>query len=191
MQKTENKKQTITGDMLIGEIVQKYPLFSEVAAKYGLHCAGCHFSPMETVENGSLGHGMEREHYEMMLNEVNEKLAGVKPIESNPDGVTVTAAAHAKLKEVIAKQGKDASYGLRVKVTATGNGLLAYDLSFDNQTDASDKVFEDNNLKVFVDAGSLALFKGSTIDYVDTGMQAGLKINNPHATSACGCGHPH
>ena len=51
----------ITKDMPIGEVVERYPEAAEVLTAYGLHCVGCHVSPFETVEQGALGHGMERQ----------------------------------------------------------------------------------------------------------------------------------
>jgi iron-sulfur cluster assembly accessory protein len=41
---------------------------------------------------------------------------------------------------------------------------------------------------VLVDAISLTYLTGSEIDYVNDLISASFKINNPNATSACGCG---
>lgn len=53
------RKPLVTKDMLIADVIQKYPGTAEVFTKYGIHCAGCHFSSAETIEQGLAGHRME------------------------------------------------------------------------------------------------------------------------------------
>ena len=48
--------------------------------------------------------------------------------------------------------------------------------------------FEQDGLKIFVDTKSLTFLKGSTIDYVDGGLNKGIKFLNPNAKAVCGCG---
>ena len=61
----------ITKDMLIGEVVEKYPKTAEVFFKNGLQCLGCAMAGMETIEQGAKGHGMD---IEKLMKELNEKL---------------------------------------------------------------------------------------------------------------------
>jgi hybrid cluster-associated redox disulfide protein len=67
--------QHIHKDMAMGEIVMRYPETIPVILSHGLHCIGCHVSPYESIEQGSLGHGMSEEEFEMLLKEVNEAAA--------------------------------------------------------------------------------------------------------------------
>lgn len=67
--------QYINKDMTMGEIVTKYPETIPVILSHGLHCIGCHVSPYESIEQGSLGHGMSEEEFESLLKEVNEAAA--------------------------------------------------------------------------------------------------------------------
>jgi len=65
------KKQEITKDILIGELIEKYPESAEVLAKHGFHCIGCTLSPYETLEAGAAVHGIP---LEPLLKEVNEAI---------------------------------------------------------------------------------------------------------------------
>jgi hybrid cluster-associated redox disulfide protein len=50
---------TITKDMSIGEVVQKYPATVEVFLRHGLMCFGCAVARFESIEQGALAHGMD------------------------------------------------------------------------------------------------------------------------------------
>lgn len=64
----------ITKDMLIGEVVQKYPETVEVMFKHGMHCIGCGMTAYESVEQGCMGHGMDEKQVDAMVKEMNSKL---------------------------------------------------------------------------------------------------------------------
>ena len=66
-----SKKQLITKDMLLLEVIEKYPETMPVLIGYGLHCVGCAFSSFDTLENGVKIHGMDEETFEMMLRDLN------------------------------------------------------------------------------------------------------------------------
>jgi hybrid cluster-associated redox disulfide protein len=61
----------ITKDMLMNDIIEKYPQVAPILMGYGLHCVGCHFSSFDTLENGIKIHGMDEETFEMLLKDVN------------------------------------------------------------------------------------------------------------------------
>jgi len=52
---------TITKDMSIMEIVQRYPETVPVFMRHGLHCLGCAIAQFETLEQGVVAHGMDLE----------------------------------------------------------------------------------------------------------------------------------
>lgn len=66
----------ITKDMLIGEIVGKYPETAPVMMESGLHCAGCGVAGQETVEQGCQAHGMKKEDIDKMVKEMNDAVDG-------------------------------------------------------------------------------------------------------------------
>jgi iron-sulfur cluster assembly accessory protein len=51
-----------------------------------------------------------------------------------------------------------------------------------------DLVLERDGAVVLVDPMSLDFLKGAELDFVDDLIGAAFKINNPNATSSCGCG---
>ena len=53
------KRSKITKDMLIGDIVEKFPHSADVMRKNGMHCVGCCISAHETIEQGAMGHGID------------------------------------------------------------------------------------------------------------------------------------
>ena len=100
--------------------------------------------------------------------------------------VTVTAAAAAKLKDLMAKEGS-ADQGLRVRVRGGGCSGYEYQLGFDTPREG-DQVIEQDGVKVVIDAKSLLFLAGSEIDFQDGLTGAGFAIKNPNAKGSCGCG---
>jgi iron-sulfur cluster assembly protein len=102
--------------------------------------------------------------------------------------VTLTDTAVSKVKELIEAQGRE-GHGLRVYVAGGGCSGLRYGMALDEAAAEDDEVYEFDGLQVFVDPASLPHLEGANVDYVDTMMGAGFKVENPQAVSTCGCGH--
>lgn len=106
--------------------------------------------------------------------------------------VTITDNASAKLREIAARENRQA-FSLRMAAVQThcmGGKGFTYKLVFDDSaTRADDDVSEHNGIKVCVDEMSAKYLKGAEIDYVETLAEAGFKINNPNVISKCPCGH--
>ena len=66
------EKQKITKEMTLGEVVAKFPETVQVMLGYGLHCVGCHVAAYETIEQGVLAHGMDKNQLKKMLDEMNK-----------------------------------------------------------------------------------------------------------------------
>lgn len=64
-------KTKITKDILLDELVNRYPESIEVLLKYGLHCIGCAVSAGETLEEGAQAHGMSEKEVAAMVKEIN------------------------------------------------------------------------------------------------------------------------
>ena len=54
-----------------------------------------------------------------------------------------------------------------------------------------DTVFEQDGVKIYVDAKSLALVDGTVIDFGKQGLSETFTFSNPNATAECGCGELH
>ena len=78
---------------------------------------------------------------------------------------------------------------LRISVSGGGCSGFQYGLSFDEQRNADDFVFERDGVAVVVDDVSLGLLNGAEVDFVEDLMGASFRINNPNAASSCGCGN--
>lgn len=103
--------------------------------------------------------------------------------------IHVTPAAAAKIQELLNEEGKPDA-GLRVFVQGGGCSGFQYGLMIeegDGDT-STDKVFESNGIKLFVDPISLRYLVGAEVDFVDTLAGGGFTIKNPNAKSTCGCG---
>jgi len=100
--------------------------------------------------------------------------------------ITVSDAAAAKLKELLAKEGSEGQ-GLRVRVLGGGCSGYQYQLAFDTPREG-DQVIERAGVRVFVDPKSMSFLAGTEIDYTDGLMGAGFAIKNPNAKGSCGCG---
>lgn len=88
-----------------------------------------------------------------------------------------------------ALEGRDlATVGLRVSVHPGGCSGFQYGLSFEEEPNDDELEITIDGVRLFVAETTVPLLSGMSIDYVDTLMGGGFKINNPNATSSCGCG---
>ena len=67
-------KQMITKDMIIAEVVERYPAAAGLMENFGLHCFGCHANPFETIESGVLSHGFSEQEMDTLLTDLNTSL---------------------------------------------------------------------------------------------------------------------
>jgi iron-sulfur cluster assembly accessory protein len=110
-------------------------------------------------------------------------------------GLTITDAALAKIREVMAQQTLEADEkNLRIFVEGGGGccgGGPSFGLAFDRAQDADAK-FTHGGMNVIVDPMSLPYCAGATIDYLDTPEVQGFKVNAPamqrEAQGGCGSG---
>ena len=72
----------------------------------------------------------------------------------------------------------------RISVKGGGCSGFKYDFSFDNRSNNEDIVFG----KAIIDKTSLDIITGSIIDFKKEMIGESFVINNPKATSSCGCG---
>ncbi len=96
----------------------------------------------------------------------------------------VTNRAFKRLSEINAgNEGK----ALRIAVEGGGCSGFQYEISLGNPTE-EDLVIEGDGEKVIIDAASLPFLENAIIDYADELIGARFVIENPNATSSCGCG---
>jgi iron-sulfur cluster assembly accessory protein len=102
--------------------------------------------------------------------------------------IEVTDAARDRIHDLLEKNGKLATHGLRLKVVGGGCSGLRYELAFDDRVGDADTTLAAGDVRVIVDEKSALYLAGTTLDFVDTLQESGFKMHNPNAKSTCGCG---
>jgi len=102
--------------------------------------------------------------------------------------ITVTPKAAEKVVEFMKQEGKDNLF-LRVYVTGGGCSGLSYGMGFEEKAEEDDITIEQNGVKILIDNYSQRYLNGANVDYIDSLMGSGFKINNPNVTKSCSCGH--
>jgi len=100
--------------------------------------------------------------------------------------ITLTDTAAKRVKDFLTNRGK--GEGLRLGVRTSGCSGMAYVIEFADVIEAEDTVFEDNGVKLIIDAKSLVYLDGTEVDFGKEGLSEGFKFNNPNAKDSCGCG---
>ncbi|SHM17838.1 Iron-sulfur cluster assembly accessory protein [Roseovarius litoreus] len=96
----------------------------------------------------------------------------------------VTERAFSRLSEIGAG---DQGQALRIAVEGGGCSGFQYDIRLDQPAE-DDLVLEGLGQKVVVDSVSLPFLAGATIDFTEELIGARFTIDNPNASSSCGCG---
>ncbi len=104
-----------------------------------------------------------------------------------PGAVQLTANAASKVQELVAKQGKGSAL-LRVYIQGGGCSGFQYGFTFDETAQDDDAVFEKDGVRLVVDPLSIQYLTGAEVDYKEDLEGARFVINNPNASTTCGCG---
>lgn len=102
--------------------------------------------------------------------------------------VTVTPTAVNVISDLL-QQRNIPNHALRVFVTGGGCSGMQYGMAFEEAPQEYDKVVQVDNVRLLIDPSSLVYLQGATIDFVDSLIGGGFRIDNPNAASSCGCGH--
>ena len=98
----------------------------------------------------------------------------------------VTDRAYSQLSLIAEQSG--ASKFLRVAVEGGGCSGFQYDIKLEDAAADDDLVLEKNGMGVLIDPVSLPFLTNAEIDFSQELIGARFVINNPNATSSCGCG---
>ena len=106
---------------------------------------------------------------------------------SNSAPVRLTDRAARRILEII---GDDPAEGAMLRLSVTGGGCsgFQYDFSLAPQPSGDDLVIEHEGAVMLIDPVSLDFLRGAEIDFADEMIGAAFRVNNPNATSSCGCG---
>ena len=100
--------------------------------------------------------------------------------------VTLSPSAAKRIQAIGAREGRP----VMLRVAVEGGGCSGFQYQFDlvDEAQPDDLKVERDGAAALVDVVSLALLKGSEIDFVDELAGAEFRIRTPNAKSSCGCG---
>ena len=101
--------------------------------------------------------------------------------------IIFTDNAAKKVKVLIAEEGNQ-NLNLRVYVTGGGCSGFQYGFNFDENIQDGDTQIENSGVKMVIDPMSLQYLLGAEVDYKESLEGSMFVINNPNATTTCGCG---
>ena len=99
----------------------------------------------------------------------------------------LTDAAAERVRQIIAKSEKPV-LGLRVGIKNGGCAGMEYTMEWAEELKPFDEVVEDKGVKVLIDPKAVMFLMGTEMDFQTSTLKSGFTFNNPHQTSACGCG---
>ena len=100
--------------------------------------------------------------------------------------VTLSSQAARRIHAIGQTEGRE----VMLRVAVDGGGCSGFQYRFDlvKAGEPDDLRIEQDGAAALVDPISLALLKGSEIDFVDELAGAEFRVRNPNAKSSCGCG---
>ena len=118
---------------------------------------------------------------------MTELQTAARPRRPRPKAVTLTEAAAARVREIMANAEKD-YVGLRVGVKNGGCAGQEYTFAYAQQIEPLDEVVEDKGVTILIEPKAVLFLIGSEIDYETTRLASKFVFRNPNETDACGCG---
>lgn len=100
--------------------------------------------------------------------------------------IQLTPSAARRIAWIAERQHKPAI--LRLAVDGGGCAGFTYTFELADAAQGDDAIAETDGVRLVVDPVSLALVKGSAVDFVEDLGGAAFKVTNPNAASGCGCG---
>jgi iron-sulfur cluster assembly protein len=100
--------------------------------------------------------------------------------------ITLAPAALQRIRGYL--DADPAALGLRLGVRRTGCSGWGYAVDMARDRREGDSVSEQDGVRIFVDADSLALVDGTEIDFVKQGLNEQFVFRNPNVAGECGCG---
>ena len=103
--------------------------------------------------------------------------------------IKVSETAKKRIALLMCDEGYNATTDfVRVGVKSGGCSGLSYELKFDKSQAETDRLFEDNDIRIVVDKKSVLYLAGTILEYSGGLNGKGFVFNNPNAQRTCGCG---
>jgi len=103
---------------------------------------------------------------------------------------TLLEFSDSAVKKLKSLQQEEGNSNLKLRVSVYGGGCsgFQYTFSLDEEVKATDRTVEKDGAVLIIDQMSYNYLAGSTVDYTEGLEGAMFVVNNPNATSTCGCG---
>lgn len=107
--------------------------------------------------------------------------------ESSRDELQLSDSALNRVS-VLKREKSSPDLMLRVFVQGGGCSGFQYGFQFDQEHDEEDLLIEKGDVRVVVDPLSYQYLMGAEIDFLDDILGSRFVVNNPNASTTCGCG---
>ncbi len=178
-----DKTPSITPDMTIAELMEKFPETEEVMLEYGLHCVGCAINEFDTIRGGAEIHGMDDKEIDALMDDLNSTLE--KPRSYENKHVRVTERAILKLIELRREAGAEGDKVL-VEFAEDDDGKREYFLELTEEKLPMHAEVPIGGVPFLFVAEFLPELKGLLIDYKETFTEEGFTFRK---TACCQDGH--
>ena len=105
----------------------------------------------------------------------------------DPNEIRLTDNAVTKVRALVEDEGNP-DLKLRVYITGGGCSGFQYGFSFDEAVSEDDTIIERGGVTALIDPMSYQYLVGSEVDYSEGLEGSRFVVNNPNATTTCGCG---
>jgi len=105
-------------------------------------------------------------------------------------GETLLEFSDSAVKKLKAIQADEGNPDLMLRVSVYGGGCsgFQYTFSLEEEVKPADKTVEKDGVTLIIDQKSYQYLAGSEVDFQEGLEGAMFVVNNPNATSTCGCG---
>lgn len=108
--------------------------------------------------------------------------------EAQDAGIVISDNAARRIGAMIEQESNGRDLKFRVTVSGGGCSGFQYGFDFDETINDDDLVFEHGAVKVLVDDVSLQYLSGAVLEYKEELIGSYFALENPNASSTCGCG---
>jgi iron-sulfur cluster assembly protein len=110
----------------------------------------------------------------------------MEPAITDADAIQLTSQAVARIRKLLDQNHCEG--GLRLGVVGGGCSGMSYKFKLESGPRPTDKTFEYDGVRVFVDPKSFGYLKGLTLDYTESLLESAFIFRNPNAKKHCSCG---
>lgn len=94
----------------------------------------------------------------------------------------------AAINQALSKTQDSGNDTIRIGVTGGGCTGFKYVFDFASTINSSDHILDYGKFTIVIDEDSLPFLEGSTLDFIQEGLNQSFKLFNPNETASCGCG---